>query len=179
MSTSWVRSALAITLAGLVLAGCASKGTKEPTGPLPQEETGISTMPSAVPDSDISRMVDAQGNPINPSTGQPLGRVVYFDFDRAVLRPEALALLELHAAFLRNSPDRRVVIEGHCDERGTREYNLALGERRADAVRAFLVQAGVRRSQIDTVSYGEERPVDPGHNEAAWAQNRRGELVYR
>jgi peptidoglycan-associated lipoprotein len=180
MSTSWVRSALAITLAGFVLAGCASKASKEPpAGALPQDDTGASTMPSAAPESDISRMVDAEGNPINPNTGQPLGRVFYFDYDRAVLRPEALALLELHAGFLRNSPDRRVVVEGHCDERGTREYNLALGERRSDAVRSFLVQAGVRRSQIDTVSYGEERPVDAGHSEAAWAQNRRAELSYR
>jgi peptidoglycan-associated lipoprotein len=180
MSTSWVRSALAIALAGLVLAGCAGKGTKEPPPePLSQDDSAASTLPSAAPESDISRMVDAEGNPINPNTGQALGRVFYFDYDKATLRPEALALLELHAAFLRNSPDRRVVVEGHCDERGTREYNLALGERRSDAVRSFLVQAGVRRSQIDTVSYGEERPVDAGHSEAAWAQNRRAELSYR
>ena len=90
-----------------------------------------------------------------------------------------MAILELHAAFLRGSPDVRVVVDGFTDERGTREYNLALGERRAEAVRTFLVTAGVRRSQIDVVSYGEERPADPDHSEAAWAKNRRAELIYR
>ena len=75
--------------------------------------------------------------------------------------------------------DRRLVIEGHCDERGTREYNLALGERRANAVTSFLISAGVRRSQIETVSYGEERPDDPGHDEAAWGKNRRAVVIYR
>ena len=109
----------------------------------------------------------------------PLGRAFYFDLDKAVLRPEALALLELHASFLRDNADRRALIEGHTDERGTREYNLALGERRADSVRTFLVSSGVNRSQLETVSYGEERPIDPGHTEAAWAKNRRAEIVYR
>jgi len=180
MQSLWFRNALAVTFAGLILAGCSTKGTKEPPPePLPQDDSAASTMPSPAPESDISRMIDAEGNPINPNTGQSLGRVFYFDYDKAVLRPESLALLELHAGFLRNNPDRRVVVEGHCDERGTREYNLALGERRADAVRTFLVSAGVRRSQVDTVSYGEERPADAGHSEAAWAQNRRAELSYR
>ena len=96
-----------------------------------------------------------------------------------MLSPRDLSMLELHAAFLRDFRDRSVVIEGHCDERGTREYNLALGERRADAVRSFLTSSGVRASQIDTVSYGEERPANPGHDEAAWAENRRAEMHYR
>jgi peptidoglycan-associated lipoprotein len=180
MQSLWFRNALAVTFAGLILAGCSTKGTKEPqTEPLSQDDSAASTMPSAAPESDISRMIDAEGNPINPNTGESLGRVFYFDYDKAVLRPESLALLELHAGFLRNNPDRRVVVEGHCDERGTREYNLALGERRSEAVRTFLASSGVRRSQVDTVSYGEERPVDAGHSEAAWAQNRRAELSYR
>ncbi|MDE0179549.1 MAG: OmpA family protein, partial [Gammaproteobacteria bacterium] len=72
-----------------------------------------------------------------------------------------------------------VNIEGHCDERGTREYNLALGERRSEAVRRYLISAGVRSTQIETVSFGEERPVDPGHDESAWAKNRRAEMSYR
>lgn len=180
MQYAWSRSALAIVFAGLVLAGCSSTGKKEPAPePLPAEDSAAGTIPSPAPESDISRQVDAAGNPMNPNTGQPLGRVFYFDYDKAVLRPESFALLELHGAFLRSNPDRRVMIEGHCDERGTREYNLALGERRADAIRTLLVSSGVRRSQIDSVSYGEERPVDAGHGEAAWAKNRRGELVYR
>ena len=85
----------------------------------------------------------------------------------------------MHADYLRDFRNRSIVIEGHCDERGTREYNLALGERRAQAVQSYLTSAGVRASQIDTVSYGEERPEDPGHDESAWSKNRRAEMTYR
>jgi peptidoglycan-associated lipoprotein len=179
MQRSWLRTVLAIGFASLALVACKSNGTKEPPPEQNPQAATATPQPSSAPESDISRMVDAQGNPINPNTGQALGRIVYFDYDKATLRPEALALLELHAGFLRNNPDRRVVVEGHCDERGTREYNMALGERRAESVRTFLVSSGVRRAQVDVVSYGEERPVDPGHTESAWAQNRRGELSYR
>jgi peptidoglycan-associated lipoprotein len=90
-----------------------------------------------------------------------------------------LAVLETHAGILRENRGSSVVIEGHCDERGTREYNLALGERRSDAIRSFLTSAGVSASQIETVSYGEERPEDPGHDESAWGRNRRGVMIYR
>ena len=85
----------------------------------------------------------------------------------------------MHATFLRNNRDRSIVLEGHCDERGTREYNLALGERRSDAVRSFLTSSGVSPRQIETVSYGEERPEDSGHTEASWARNRRAVMIYR
>jgi peptidoglycan-associated lipoprotein len=165
-------------LAGLILAGCQSSGTQEgTTEPLPEDTAPAVTQP--VEPEPVRRDVDQNGNPLDLSTGQPLVRVFYFEFDQAVLKPQALASLELHAAFLRNNPDRQITVEGNCDERGTREYNLALGERRADSVRVFLVSSGVRRAQIDTVSYGEERPVDPAHTEAAWAKNRRAEIVYR
>ena len=83
------------------------------------------------------------------------------------------------ASWLQRNRGKRITIEGHADERGTREYNLALGERRADAVRSFLTSAGVERRQIETVSYGEERPEDPGHDEGAWARNRRAIMIYR
>jgi len=177
MQHHWLRNLAVIVLAGLVLAACSSSGKKGAQEPLPGNEQPTVTAP-AQSDSEISRAVDANGNPINPQTGQPLTRVFYFDYDKSNLQPEALAILELHAAFLKASPDRRVTIDGYTDERGTREYNLALGERRAEAVATFLVSQGVRRSQIDVVSYGEERPADPGHTEAAWAKNRRAELVY-
>jgi peptidoglycan-associated lipoprotein len=172
------RNLAAIVFTGLVLVGCSSAGKKEQhPEPLPGSEQPGVTAP-AQSDSEIGRSVDASGNPINPQTGAALTRVFYFDYDKATLQSESLAVLELHAVFLRNNPDRRVTIDGFTDERGTREYNLALGERRADAVATFLVSQGVRRSQIDVVSYGEERPADPGHSEAAWAKNRRAELVY-
>ena len=98
---------------------------------------------------------------------------------RDSLGPEVLSGLEVHAEILKRNPDKSVVVEGHCDERGTREYNLALGERRASVVVAFLESSGVRSGQIDMVSYGEERPADPGHDSAAWEKNRRAILNYR
>lgn len=101
---------------------------------------------------------------------------VHFAFDSAALDADARAALADDAAMLGAHPEVRVQIEGHCDERGSTEYNLALGERRADAVRDALAAAGVAGSRLATLSYGEERPVDPGHDEAAWAQNRRSEL---
>lgn len=104
--------------------------------------------------------------------------VFYFEFDSAVLRPEARAALIAHAEFLR-SANKTVRLEGHTDERGTREYNLALGERRANAVRDFLVLQGVPRAKIETVSYGKERPAQVGSSESSWSKNRRVELKYR
>ena len=101
---------------------------------------------------------------------------IYFDFDKSELKPAAQETLTKKAAWLRANPNYNVNIEGHCDERGTNEYNLALGERRADAASKFLIALGVSRDRITTVSYGEERPADTGHNESAWAKNRRDEF---
>ncbi|MBW1679996.1 MAG: peptidoglycan-associated lipoprotein Pal [Deltaproteobacteria bacterium] len=101
---------------------------------------------------------------------------IYFDFDKSDLKPEAQVVLKKKAEWLRNNPAYKLRIEGHCDERGTNEYNLALGERRAHSARNFLIALGISGDRIATISYGEERPVDPGHNEAAWAKNRRDEF---
>lgn len=101
---------------------------------------------------------------------------VYFGFDDASLTRKARRILSDKAEWLRNHPEQEVVIEGHCDERGTKEYNMALGQRRAESIKNYLVNAGIDSSRIDTISYGEERPVDPRHNEMAWAKNRRGEF---
>jgi peptidoglycan-associated lipoprotein len=101
-----------------------------------------------------------------------VGDHVYFDFDKAGLRPDAMPILASQATWLERYPAVRVRIEGNCDERGTREYNFALGARRADAVREFLIAHGVNGARITTISYGKERPIDPGHDEAAWARNR-------
>ena len=103
-----------------------------------------------------------------------VGDRVFFDFDKAVLKPAAQRTLERQTAWLQQFPDLTVTVEGHCDERGTREYNLALAERRATAVKDFLVALGIDPSRVSTISYGKERPSALGHNEAAWAQNRRG-----
>ena len=98
---------------------------------------------------------------------------IYFDFDRYDLRDDAIDSLEQNAAWLREHATVRVIIEGHCDERDTEEYNLALGERRANAARDYFIRVGIAPSRLMTVSYGESRPLDPGHNEYAWARNRR------
>jgi peptidoglycan-associated lipoprotein len=98
---------------------------------------------------------------------------IYFDFDRSDLKPEARATLQEKADFLRAYPSVTVIIEGHCDERGTAEYNIALGERRAEAAKGFLMNLGISGSRMTTISYGEEKPVAMGHNEKAWAKNRR------
>lgn len=107
------------------------------------------------------------------SMGSDRFRPVFFDFDRAAIKPEFRAVIAFNADVLKADRSLTVVIEGHCDERGSTEYNLALGERRAEAVRKALVAAGVMPEQMKTVSYGEERPADPGHNETAWSKNRR------
>lgn len=106
------------------------------------------------------------------------GRVVYFDFDKYDIRYDAEAILSAHAAYLSAHPGARVRVEGHADERGTREYNMALGERRAKAAAAYLASKGASSSQIEVISYGEERPSALGHEESSWAQNRRAELQY-
>ncbi len=103
-----------------------------------------------------------------------VGDRVFFDFNKSDLRPDARATLGKWVAFLKKYPNDKLTVEGHCDERGTREYNLALGERRANAVKNFLVAEGVDAGRLKTISYGKERPAVLGHNEAAWAQNRRG-----
>ncbi|MFE8071464.1 peptidoglycan-associated lipoprotein Pal [Marinobacteraceae bacterium S3BR75-40.1] len=106
-------------------------------------------------------------------------RTVYFDFDSAEIRAESRDVLMAHAQFLANNPSVNVVLQGHTDERGTKEYNLALGERRAKAVQRFLVVNGADNSQLETVSYGEERPAVMGNTEEAYAKNRRVEIIYQ
>lgn len=103
-----------------------------------------------------------------------VGDRVFFDFDKYNLKDDARATLKRQAAWLKANPTITIAIEGHCDERGTREYNLALGERRATAVKNYLITLGVSANRVGTISYGKERPVALGHTEAAWSQNRRG-----
>lgn len=102
---------------------------------------------------------------------------IFFEFDSYVILPEAQDILSNKAEWLQNNADVSVTIEGHCDERGTIEYNLALGDRRAQSAKDFLVNLGISKSRLHTISYGEERPLDPGSNEDAWAKNRRAHFV--
>ncbi|HMU88645.1 MAG TPA: peptidoglycan-associated lipoprotein Pal [Agitococcus sp.] len=106
-------------------------------------------------------------------------RLVHFDYDSSDLNGDDLKILQAHASYLNQNPQAKVLLSGHADERGTREYNMALGERRANAVQAFLNSNGARGGQLDTVSYGKEKPINDGHDEAAWAENRRVEITYK
>jgi peptidoglycan-associated lipoprotein len=114
-----------------------------------------------------------QGGPTN------VARIVYFDYDSYVIKQEFQSLIEGHARFLKANAGRKINIEGHTDERGGREYNLALGQRRSEAVRRALGLLGVNDSQVEAVSFGKEKPAAPGSDEASWAKNRRAEIVYR
>ncbi|HEY6986419.1 MAG TPA: peptidoglycan-associated lipoprotein Pal [Rhodanobacteraceae bacterium] len=151
------------------VAGCASKKTK-PTPP--PEETA--------PPTTTERM-ESTGKYSRESldTDSCLRqRVIYFDLDRTEIKPEFQAQVACHAAYLRQFPEARVRLEGNADERGSREYNLGLGERRGNAVSSALSAAGASSSQLNVVSYGEERPVCRQHEESCWSKNRRVEIIY-
>ncbi len=108
-----------------------------------------------------------------------LNEMVHFDFDKSDIRPDAAEVLKRKAAWLKENAAVKVIIEGHCDERGTDAYNLALGERRATSAKKYLAALGIDPGRLDTISYGEERPLDPAHNEEAWAKNRRAQFVIK
>ncbi len=119
-----------------------------------------------------SQMLDQAEGPLS-------NRTIYFDFDSAKLSEETVAILEAHGNFIAANGNVSLRLEGHTDERGSREYNIALGDRRAQSVRRVLLFQGASVDQIETISYGEEQPAEMGHNEEAWAQNRRVELIYQ
>ena len=128
-------------------------------------------------DADAQRRAEEEARLARERAYGSIQDMIFFDFDRSDLREDARQTLQLKAEALRQFPDIRIRIEGHADERGTIEYNLALGERRADAARAYLVDLGIDPDRMTTISYGEERPQVQGQNEAAWSQNRRDEFV--
>ena len=113
-----------------------------------------------------------------PQGGLLARRVIYFDFDSSEIKGDGTDIVGAHAKFLANNPTARVRLEGHTDDRGSREYNIGLGERRAQSVRRALLLQGATEAQLSTVSYGAERPAVAGHDEAAWSKNRRVEIVY-
>ena len=123
--------------------------------------------------------VDIGASGANADGPANVARIIYFDFDSYSIKPEFQSLIEAHSRFLKANPNRKVVIEGHTDERGGREYNLALGQRRAEAVRRSMGLLGVTDNQVEAVSFGKEKPAAQGSDEAAMAQNRRAEVSYR
>ena len=167
------RNAFLALFAAVAISACSS--TPEDTTSEPVD-TGMTT---EAPDTDVSGGAMGGDYGTQDQTDPTLQyRVVYFDFDKANIRSDAVAILKAHALYLSQNPSARVRIEGHADERGTREYNMALGERRAKAAASFLAANGASASQLEIISYGEERPVALGHEETSWSQNRRSELNY-
>ncbi|MCP4041007.1 MAG: peptidoglycan-associated lipoprotein Pal [Gammaproteobacteria bacterium] len=119
-----------------------------------------------------------RGHPLDDPDSPLAKRVIYFDFDRSTVRADFRAVVEAHASYLAEQRGANVTLEGHADERGSREYNMGLGEQRANAVKRLMTMFGVDGGQIESVSYGEERPAEEGHDESAWQYNRRVEIIY-
>ncbi len=176
---------LSFTLAvAALVAGCSSgvdldnvpvedkSGSALPTTGTNGANSGT-TGQSAVAGVDLSQSGRDGAGPVG------VARVVFFDYDSYVIRSDYQSLIETHARFIKASPARKVMLEGHTDDRGGREYNLALGQKRAEAVSRALGLLGVPSTQIEAVSFGKEKPAAPGNNEDAFAQNRRAELSYR
>lgn len=168
----------AIALAGsLLLAAC----TSTPIAEAPVANAGAAAPGSSPTPPAQSSVASVRSATAAPEAAGPAAaaKILYFDYDSAAIRPEFQPVIDAHARWLAARQDRRMTIAGHTDERGGREYNLALGQQRAEAVRRALQLLGVRSAQVETISYGEEQPAAPGQEEAAWSRNRRAELSYR
>jgi peptidoglycan-associated lipoprotein len=168
---------LAAVLVLALAAGCSSKPTKDGAAAEGAPVEGRSGA-EAASTMGVSGQGTWSGSALDDPSSPLSTRTIYFEFDSSVISSEYLPILRAHAEYLATNPSARVTLEGHGDERGTREYNLALGERRAWAVQQFVMAEGVSSAQVEVLSYGEERPVDPGQGETAWSRNRRVEIVY-
>ncbi|XKE47433.1 peptidoglycan-associated lipoprotein Pal [Halomonas organivorans] len=170
--------ALAVAMSLAVLAGCSSTGGTQDAAMDGTGGAGNGVGTGTAGGAQVSGSGLGQGAGQMAGSRLPEVRTIYFAYDSDAIRPEFQPVLDAHARFLRSNPDASVMLQGHTDERGTREYNLALGERRAGAVERFLSVQGVSPSQVEVVSYGEERPAARGHSEEAYAQNRRVVFAY-
>lgn len=173
-----IRRFLMCLLLATSLVGC---GSSVKLNDVPVEDRTGTSAPTGPGGNAQSRVAPVDANATNGTAQGPVNvsRLVYFDYDSFDLKPESQSVIEAHARFLRANAQRKVSLEGHTDERGGREYNLALGQKRAEAVRRALSLLGVADAQMEAVSFGKEKPAATGSDEAAWAQNRRVEIVYR
>lgn len=168
---------LAAAAAAVVgLSGCAS-GVKLNEAPVTSAAPAASNTGAAQPGQVATVDVTKKEEPGNGPAG--VGKSVYFDYDAYVIKDEYKPLVDAQAKYLMSHTNKHVALEGNADERGSREYNLALGQKRADAVRRALALLGVNDAQMEAVSFGKEKPRNPGHDEAAWAENRRVDFNYR
>ena len=170
----------ALSLAVVALAACGGKKSRRSTTGDAGSDSGSSTSPYDGPSAGGRTGSSVVGSPSGRAGAggpAPTGRVLYFEFDSSELNPNGQALADAWGAYLAANPSAKVRLEGHADERGTREYNVGLGERRANSVQQALTARGAAERQITVSSFGEERPVSLGHDDAAWSQNRRVEIV--
>ncbi len=169
-----LRLLLLVMIAGVLSFGAICGGKKSPTLTPPK--------PAEQPEEQVTIEKPKVENeiptpPVEEEAKEPIVfENIYFDFNKYELKPEARGILNRIAEKLRENPEVNIRIEGNCDERGTEQYNLALGEKRALEAKKFLIGAGISANRIEIISYGEENPIDPGHNEKAWAKNRRDEF---
>jgi peptidoglycan-associated lipoprotein len=170
----WVSLIFSIGL----LAGCTSAPDRQAGADVSEQSMGAGTYGGDASTAAASVGEAWQGDPLENPNSLLASRVIYFDFDQSTVRADYLDVISAHADYLAANPQVVVRLEGHADERGTREYNLGLGENRANSVRSLMMAQGVADNQLVVVSYGEERAAAYEHNEEAWALNRRVELVY-
>ena len=173
----WAGIAMAV-----LLAGCQTTPTPE-KAPVEERTPGTGTPApgagtSGATSGAVSGSATGATNPLRDPRSVLSKRSVYFDFDSYVVKDDFKPLIEAHAKYLQGNRGARMTIQGNCDERGSREYNIALGQRRADTVKRMMLLYGATDGQIDTVSFGKEKPKNPGHDEGAWAENRRDDMVY-
>ena len=163
---------ISLTAASLLLAACSSTPVAEPAKP-------VAAKTAPAPDSRTIQTVDTKSvDPLDDPKGELAKRSVYFDYDKYDLRDDGKPVVTSHSKYLVAHKDRKIIVQGNTDERGGSEYNLALGQKRAEAVRKSLSLLGVAESQIEAVSLGKEKPKATGHDEASWAENRRADIVY-
>ena len=172
-----MKKLLSVVFLAAVLAACSNTPGPEDTGAPVESRAGSGTDVKTVVAGDL----DASGLPreLSDPKSQLAQRSIYFDLDRYEVKSDYQGLVAAHAKFLTANPGFRVLIQGNTDERGSREYNLSLGQKRADAVKRALVLLGVQDNQVESVSLGEEKPKNPGQDEAAYAENRRADILYR
>ncbi len=180
MNLTMISKSLLIALPMLALGACSSTGdTDSESTQTATEKATESTADNTVQTETIEAVeLTEEELMVQEYTAAILETTISFDFDKSMIKPEYIKILDAHAKFLVNNPEKSLTIEGHTDEKGTPEYNIALGERRAASVSTYLENMGVASSQISIVSYGEEKPVNFSHDAAAWADNRRAELTY-
>lgn len=176
-STNMVKKIAMIAIAGSLLAACAKEA--EPEVVAAPEPVVEEVAPAPEPEVVVEAPIPPLNIPTQDGLRNHAGATVHFDYDSSELTSAARSTLEKQAEWMGANGSVNISIEGHADERGTREYNLALGERRAVAVKNYLVALGVSGNRLETISYGKERPVAVGNDESAWGQNRRGETVVR